>query len=153
MHTTLLNYLQAFQRNEDPGQDLIRDPRSTPLDPLNGDTFTNGHSPSAISTNEPHSILFEPIDFSYGWPPVDVPPFSFNLANANAPLQTNTAAAGEGDTLLGQDMHPAPSGLSHDAALSVAEENSDGFQQFFADQMAALGNSGPDQGWESFLSS
>jgi hypothetical protein len=47
----------------------------------------------------------------------------------------------------------APPGPSHGAVFGTAEENSSVFQQFFADQIAALDNSGPDQGWESFLSS
>jgi len=151
VHTTLLDYLQAFQRNEDPGQDLIRDSHSTLPYSLNGDTFTNV-TPSVMSTNEPHSMPFEPIDIRYSWPPVNVSPFPFNIANANAPLQTDAAAC-QGDAFLGQEVDLAPSGLSHGAAFSAVEENSSLFQQFFADQMAALNNSGPDQGWESFLSS
>ena len=150
VHTTLLNYLQAFQRNEDPGQDLIRDPRSTLPRSLNGDTSTY---PSVTSTNEPHSILFEPIDIRYSWPPANVSPFAFNLANVNAPLQTGTAAACQGDAFLGTDVDLAPSGLSNGAVFGAVEENSSVFEQFFVDQMAALDTSGPDQGWESFLSS
>jgi len=168
VHPTLIEYLTAFQRNEDPGQDLIRDSRSTlSADPLNnGDTFTNLHTPSVISsTNEPRSILFEPIDTRYGdWPQVNSSPFPFGPANVNvnvnAPLQTDAVAAGSqghGDAFLGhgqgQEAHLLPPGLSHGAVLRTAEDDSSYFRQFFATQMAALDNNGPDQGWESFLSS
>ena len=142
VHTTLLNYLQAFQRNEDPGQDLIRDSRSTLT-----------HSLNDVSTNEPHSIPFDPLDIGYSWPSVDVSSFPFNLANVNTSAQTDTAAACQGDAFLGQEVNLAPPGLSHGAVFGAVEEGSSVFQQFFADQMAALENSGPDQGWESFLSS
>ena len=163
VHTTLLDYLQAFQRNEDPGQDLIRDSRSTLSDPpLNGNTFTNvhtTHTPSVIPTNEVYPTLFEPIDAGNSWPLVDVLPFPFDLANANAPVQTQTqadaAAASQvqGDGFLSQEAaNLLPLGFSHGTELGAVEDSSV-FQQFFADQMAALDNNGPDQGWESFLSS
>ena len=159
VHTTLLDYLQAFQRNEDPGQDLIRDSRSTLSDPpLNGNTFTNVHTPSVISTNEVYPILFEPLDVGNGWPLADVLPFPFDLANANPSVQTQadalTASQVQGDTFLGQEgANLFPLGFSHDTELGAVEEDSSVFQQFFANQMAALDNNGPDQGWESFLSS
>jgi len=166
VHPALLEYLNAFQRNEDPGQDLIRDSRSTlSADPLNnGDTFTNVHTPSVISsTNEPHSTLFEPMDTRYGgWPQVNPSSFPFGLANVNAPLQTDAMAGvsqGHGGAFLGQGQgqgqgaHLPPPGLSHGAASGTAEDDSSYFQQFFSTQMAALDNNGPNQGWESFLSS
>ena len=161
VHTTLLDYLQAFQRNEDPGQDLIRDSRPTLSDPpLNGNTFTNvhtTHTPSVISTNEVYPILFEPIDVGNGWPLVDVLPFPFDLANANPPVQTQADAVAasqvQGDTLFGQEAaNLLPLGFSHGTELGAVEDSSV-FQQFFANQMPALDNNGPDQGWESFLSS
>ena len=180
VHTTLLDYLQAFQRNEDPGQDLIRDSRSIPSSdpPLNdGNTFTNihththAHTPSVLSTNEAHSILFEPIDIGNGWPLVNLSPFPFDLANVNvhAPIQTTNvdanvgadavaaaASQGQGDTFLFKQeaAHLHPPVLSHGTVLGgAAEENSSVFPQFFSNQMAALDNNGPDQAWESFLSS
>jgi len=154
VHTTLLDYLQAFQRNEDPGEDLIRDSRLTLSDHLNGDMFTDVHTPSVISTNKPHShsIPLKPIDIRYGWPRVDVSPFPFNLTNVNSPLHADAvAAASHGDAFLCQQAHLPPHGLSHGAVLGAAEENSSDLEQFFASQMAALENNGPDQGWESFL--
>jgi hypothetical protein len=159
VHTTLLNYLQAFQRNEDPGQDLIRDSRPTPPDPPNGDAFTNVHSSEVTSAGDSHSILFEPIDIRYGWPPVNISPFPFNFENINTHfpssevLQTDTAAACQVDALLGQEVHLASPGVSHGGVFGASEEGSSVFQQFFADEMAALDSSGPDQGWERFLSS
>ena len=164
LHTTLLDYLQAFQRNEDPGQDLIRASLS---DPLNGDTFTNVvQTPSVIPTNEPQPILFGPMDIGYDWSQVNLPSFPFDLANVSAPLQTDPATAAAaaaaasqvhvgGDTFLGQgqEAHLAPPGLSHGAVFGAAEEDSSIFRQFFANQMAALDNNGPDQSWESLLSS
>jgi hypothetical protein len=170
VHPALLDYLNAFQRNEDPGQDLIRDSRTTlSADPLNnGDTFTNVHTPSVISsTKEPHSMLFEPIDIGYGWPQAKLSPLLFDLANSNsngsvnghtnAPLQPDAVAAanqGHGDAFFGQGQEAQlpPPGLSHGPVLSAPEDDSSVFQQFFANQMAALDNNGPDQGWESFLS-
>ncbi len=165
VHTTLLDYLQAFQRNEDPGQDLIRDSRSTLSDPpLNGNTFTNvhnttTHTPSVISTNEAHSILFEPIGVGNDWPLSNVLPFPFDLANANPPVHTQTDAAAasqvQGATFFfsQEAANLLPLGFSHGTVSGAVEEDSSVFQQFFANQMAALDNNGPDQGWESFLSS
>ena len=108
------------------------------------------------------------MDIGYGWPQVNLPSFPFDLANVSAPLQTDPAAAAVaaaaatsqvhvgGDAFLGQgqEAHPGgPPGVSHGAVLGAAEEDSSIFRQFFANQMAALDNNGPDQSWESFLSS
>ena len=157
VHTTLLHYLQAFQRNEDPGQELIRDSRSTLSDHSTGDTFTDIHRPPVISTSEPHSILYGPIDIGNDWPQANVSLFTFNPADINAPLpleaiQTDTAAAGQDDAFLDQ-LHLAPPGLSNGAAFGATDGNLSVFQEFFGDQLPAFDNSGPDQGWESFLSS
>lgn len=175
VHTTLLDYLQAFQRNEDPGQALIRDSRSTLSNPpLNGgNTFTNihahAHTPSVMSTNEAHSILFEPLDIGNGWPLVNLSPFPFDLTNINVnpPVQTTDAdaAAAAASASQGHDdpflfnqeaAHQLPPVFSHGTVLggaAAAEDDSSVFQQFFANPMAPLDNNGPDQGWESFLSS